>query len=283
LQKYFLSSWHLKTDSKKITDFLFHSNTYALQAALLEDTRKKNFLYPQNDWNSAVSIMTIPRYISSFETPHYKLGNFSVETYLKQQIDLFFILNSFDFYENTKNRQDNGFSISGDGNITFSNGFKINYKPGNGKFHTSSGVQARSCLLANDIRNFAPNPSLLLPNLKIITPAIDVLGDFGFSVNRNSTFSLNALFEFTNMDAVLFSGSMTGNIEISEKMYLGISFGANDQLKGMKYFWYPSDRKWVDISLNYLDNSFGAGLLKMPVSGTTFNLSFRRYLKSDSK
>jgi hypothetical protein len=282
-QKYFLATWYSRTDRKKITGFLNHSNTFALQAALNEDTRKKNFLYPQNDWKSVVSLMTVPRYISSFGMPEYTFGNFTLETYLKQQVDLFFIVNSFSFYDNINDRQSNGFAVSGDGNITFSNGFNIKYNTRNRLFSSSAGVQARSCLLANDIRNFSPNPSILLPNVKILTPAIDVMGNMGFSVNRNCDLSIDALLEFTNMDAVLFSGSVTGNIELSEAMILGISLGANHQLKGKEYFWYPSDRKWVDISLNSSGNSFSAGLLKMPESGTTFNISYRRYLKRDSQ
>jgi hypothetical protein len=109
------------------------------------------------------------------------------------------------------------------------------------------------------------------------------MGNMAVKVNRFCNLSLDAMFEFTNMDAVLFSGSATGMIAISEIIDLGLSVGSNDQLKGMKYFWYPSDRKWLDISIYYSDNSFSAGLLKMPVSGTTFNLSFRRYLEGDSK
>jgi len=282
-QKYFLTTWVSRSDRKKITGFLNHSNTFALQAALNEDTRKKNFLYPQNDWKSVVSLMTVPRYISSFRMPEYTFGNFTLETYLKQQVDLFFIVNSFSFYDNINDRQSNGFAVSGDGNITFSNGFNIRYNTRNRTFSTSAGVQARSCMLANDIRNFSPNPSILLPNVKIITPAIDVMGNMAVKVNRFCNLSLDVMFEFTNMDAVLFSGSATGMIAISEIIDLGLSVGSNDQLKGMKYFWYPSDRKWLDISIYYSDNSFSAGLLKMPVSGTTFNLSFRRYLEGDSK
>jgi len=117
---------------------------------------------------------------------------------------------------------------------------------------------------------------VLIPNLKIITPAIDIIGNILFTFKRNCNLSLDALFEFTNMDAVLFSGSVTGKIGISEIMNIGISFGANDQLKGMKYFWYPSQRKWVDIQVNYSKNTLAIGLLKMPLSGTTFNISLRR-------
>ena len=41
-------------------------------------------------------------------------------------------------------------------------------------------------------------------------------------------------------------------------MNLGISFGANEQLKGIEYFWYPAQRKWVDVMLNYSDNTITA-------------------------
>jgi hypothetical protein len=277
--KYFLSSWYLNTGKKKIAGFLDHSNTIALQAALHEDTRKKIFLYPQTDWKTAVSLMSIPRYISRFETPEYSFGNFTFEAYLKQQFDVFLILNSFIIGDSIKKTSRNSISVSGDGNLTFSNGFNIEYNTENRSFYSSAGVQARSCMLANDIRLFSPNPAVLIPNLKIITPAIDVMGNIMFTFKRNCNLSFDALFEFTNMDAVLFSGSVTGKIGISERADLGISFGTNDQLKGIEYFWYPAQRKWMDIRLNYSDSSFSVSLLKMPMSVTTFNISFRRDLK----
>ncbi len=244
-----------------------------------EDTRKKNFLYPQIDWKTAASLMTIPRYISSFETPQYSVGNFTFQTYLKQQVDIFLIVNSFYLSDSIRTATRNSLSVSGDGNISFSNGLIVGYKNENRSFYSSAGVQARSCLLANDIRLFSSNPAALLPNVKIITPAIDVLGNIMLVFKRNTNLSFDALFEFTNMDAIIFSGSVTGKIGISEIMNLGISFGANEQLKGIEYFWYPAQRKWVDVMLNYSDNTITAGLLKMPLSGTTFNISYRRYLK----
>ncbi|HBQ84527.1 MAG: hypothetical protein A2X05_00215 [Bacteroidetes bacterium GWE2_41_25] len=274
-QKYFLSSWYLNTGRKKIAGFLHHSNKFALQAAIHEDTRKKISLYPQTDWKTAVSLMTIPRYISRFETPEYSFGNFTIEAFMNQQVDVFLIANSFITSDTIDKTTRNSISASGDGNVSFSNGFNIEYNSENRFLYSSAGVQARSCLLANDIRLFSPDPTVLIPNLKIITPAIDVMGNILFTFKRNCNLSFDALFEFTNMDAVLFSGSVTGKIGISEIMDLGISIGANDQLKGIKYFWYPAQRKWVDIRLNYSDNSFSAGLLKMPLSGTTINISFR--------
>ncbi|HUX94704.1 MAG TPA: hypothetical protein VMV47_03145 [Bacteroidales bacterium] len=275
-QKYFLSSWYLNTGRKRITGFLDHSGKIALQAAIHEDTRKKIFLYPQIDWKTAVSLMTIPRYISRFETPDYSFGNFTIGAYLNQQVDIFLIVNSFISSDTIDRSTRNSFSASGDGNLTFSNGFNIEYRSENRFLYSSAGVQARSCLLTNDIRLFSSNPAVFISNLKIITPAIDLIGNIKFSFKRNTTLSLDALFEFTNMDAVLLSGSVTGKIGISEVMDLGISFGANDQLKGIKYFWYPVQRKWVDIRLYYKVNSFSFGLLKMPMSMTTFNISFIR-------
>jgi hypothetical protein len=278
-QKYFLSSWYLNTSKKKITGFLYHSNKFALQAALHEDTRKKNFLYPQIDWKTAASLMVIPRYISNFETPQYSIGNFTIQTFLKQQVDIFGIFNCFYLSDSINKPVRNSTSVSGDGNLSFSNGFVVGYKTENRSFYSSAGVQARSCLLVNDIRLFSSNFAVLISNLKIITPAIDVMGNIMFVFKKNSNLSFDGLVEFTNMDAVLFSGSMTGKIGISEILNLGITVGVNDQVKGIEYFWYPAQRKWVDVMLNFSDDSFSVGLLKMPLSGATLNISFRRYLK----
>lgn len=275
-QKYFLSSWSLNTDKKKITGFLNHSGKFALQAAIHEDTRKKTFLYPQTDWKTALSLMAVPRYISNFETPGYSFGNFAIQAFLKQQFDIFLIANSFTTRDTLTKESSNSISATGDGNLSFSNGFRIKYTNENRSIFSSAGLQTRSCLLANDIRLFSPDPTVLIPNLKIITPALDVMGSLMFAFNKKSNLSFDSLFEFTNMNAVLFSGSVSGKIGISEIMDLVISFGTNDQLKGIRYFWYPAERKWMDIRLNYSYNWFSAGLLKMPMSGTTFNISYMR-------
>ncbi len=95
-QKYFLTSWFLSTKKKKVTSFLKHSSKIALQIAIHEDTRKKSLLYPQRDWQSAYSIMSVPRFISAFETNKIEITrNISFDAYLNQQLDVFLILNSF--------------------------------------------------------------------------------------------------------------------------------------------------------------------------------------------
>jgi hypothetical protein len=195
---------------------------------------------------------------------------------MNQQVDAFLIANSFITSDTLDKTKHNSISASGDGNLSFSNGLNVNYTSANRFLYSSAGVQARSCLLANDIRLFSPDPAVFISNLKIITPAIDVFGNIRLAFQNNSSLSFDALFEFTNMDAVLFSGSVSGKIGISEKMNLGVSFGTNDQLQGIEYFWYPVQRKWVDLSIFYSVNSLSVGLLRMPVGGTTFNISFKR-------
>ena len=238
--------------------------------------REKIFLYPQTDWKTAVSLMAIPRYISSFETPEYSIGNFAIQAFLKQQIDIFLIANSFTSRDTVTKASRHSISASGDGNLSFSNGLSIKYANDNRTFFSSAGVQSRSCLLANDIRLFSPDPTVLIPNAKFITPAIDVMGNLIYAFNKKSNLSFDSLFEFTNMDAVLFSGSVSGKIGISELMNIGISCGINHQLKGVRYFWYPAQRKWVDIRFHYSDNNFSFGVMKMAMSGTTVNISYMR-------
>jgi hypothetical protein len=77
----------------------------------------------------------------------------------------------------------------------------------------------------------------------------------------------------------LFSGSVSGKIGISDIMNLGVSFGTNDQLKGIEYYWYPVQRKWVDLNLFYSVNKLSVGLLRMPLSGTTFSISYLREIR----
>ncbi|MGE5421235.1 MAG: hypothetical protein ACM3UT_13680, partial [Chloroflexota bacterium] len=110
-QHYLLAGWHFRTKPKKITSFLNHSSLIALQSAVHEDTRKKQFLYPQVPWQFAASIMGIPRIISKFATSKLRIArNLSVNAYFNQQFDAFLIGNSF-YVDDSSDRND----LSGSG------------------------------------------------------------------------------------------------------------------------------------------------------------------------
>ena len=276
-QKYFLTSYILYTKRKKVLNFLNHSNTIGLQAVIHEDTRKKELLYPQKDWQSAVSLMSIPRIISKFETKKFKITrNITFDTYLNQQLDIFLITNSFHINDSINNKET---SHSGDGNLSFSNGFNIDYHSNDKSFLTSFTLQTRSCLLPKDIRLLSPNPTVLLSNIRFITPAVDAISNSVINFNENSSLSFNAMFEFTNKDAIIFSGSISAKIGMSKNIYFITSVGENDQLKGMPYFWYPISKKWVDFQFSYFSNVLSFSLLKIPEDQLSLNISFRRYLR----
>lgn len=275
-QKYFLTSYFLNTRKKKVTKFLDHSNTIALQVAIHEDTRKKELLYPQVDWGLATSLMSVPRIISKFETKKIKItNNITFEAYLNQQLDVFIIFNSFHFNDSLKNKE---FSHSGDGNLSFSNGINIGYLANDKSFGSSLTFQSRSCLLPKDIRLFSPNPIVLFSNIRFITPALDLISNTVININERNNFSVNAMLEFTNKNAILFSGSVSLKIGKSKDIYFVTSLGMNDQLKGMPYFWYPLSRNRVDFQFNYFSNVLSLSLLAVPENRPTLNISFRRYL-----
>ena len=87
------------------------------------------------------------------------------------------------------------------------------------------------------------------------------------------------MFEFTNKNAIIFSGSISAKIGKSKNIYFVTSVGENDQLKGMPYFWYPVSKNWVDFQFNYFSNILSFSLLKTPESQLTLNISYRKYLK----
>jgi len=276
-QKYFLTSYFLHTKKKNIFKFLNHSNTVALQAVIHEDTRKKELLYPQTDWQLATSLMSIPRIISKFETHKFKItGNFTFNAYFNQQLDVFLIINSFHINDSINDKEN---SHSGDGNLSFSNGFNINYNSNNESFFSSLTIQSRSCLLPKDIRLLSPNPIVLVSNIRFITPAVDVISNTVINFDENRSLSVNAIIEFTNKNAIIFSSSVSAKIGVSKNVYFVTSVGKNDQLKGISYFWYPMLKNWIDFQFNYFSNVLSLSLLKIPESAVTLNISFRRYLR----
>ncbi len=280
-QKYFLASYYLHTKKVKVTPLLNHSNTIAMQVAIHEDTRKKELLYPQTDWQSAISLMGVPRIISKFESNKFKINNnITFNAFLNQQLDVFLIMNSF-YMNDSINDKD--FTHSGDGNISFSNGLNFDYYSDNKSISSSFTIQGRSCLLPKDVRLMSPNPIVLLSNMRFITPAIDAVSNTVIKLNENSNLSINALLEFTNMKAILFSGSIAAKIGVSKNIYFVTSIGGNDQLKGMEYFWYPVSRNWIDLQFNYFNNALFFSLQKSADSPVTTNISFRRYLTKSGR
>lgn len=275
-QRYFLTSYYLHTKKKQINKFLNHSTKVALQAVVHEDTRRKIMLYPQTDWQFTTSLMGIPRVISKFETPKFEIaGNFTFDAYLNQQFDIFLITNSFHTNEGSKDVKVT--SHSGDGNLSFSNGISINYLSDDKSFYSSLTLQSRSCLLPKDIRLFSPNPVVLLQNIRFITPALDLISNTILKLNEKNSLSVNSMAEFTNKDAILFSGSLSAKFAISKNSYLVTSVGKNAQIKGMSYFWYPISRSQVDLQFIFFDNALSLSLLGNYASELSVNISLRKY------
>jgi hypothetical protein len=134
-------------------------------------------------------------------------------------------------------------------------------------------------VLPKDIRLMSPNVLVLVPNLRFVTPAIDLVSNTNITLNERSSLSVKALAEFTNKDAILFSGSIAGRLSLSKNIYFVTSIGVNDQIKGVPYFWYPVSRKWIDFQFNYLNNGLSISLLEVPENQHSINISFRKYLR----
>jgi hypothetical protein len=120
---------------------------------------------------------------------------------------------------------------------------------------------------------------VLVSNIRFITPAVDVISNTVLNFDENRSLSVNAMIEFTNKNAIIFSSSVSAKIGVSKNVYFVTSVGKNDQLKGISYFWYPMSKNWIDFQFNYFSNVLSLSLLKIPESPVTLNISFRRYLR----
>jgi hypothetical protein len=87
------------------------------------------------------------------------------------------------------------------------------------------------------------------------------------------------MFEFTNKNAIIFSGSISAKIGASNNIYFVTSVGENYQLKGIPYFWYPVSKSRVDFQFNYFSNVLSFSLLKNPENQLSLNISFRKYFR----
>jgi hypothetical protein len=222
-------------------------------------------------------LMSVPRVISKFETKKFKVaGNLTFDAFLNQQLDVFFIVSSFNIKDSSGY---NKVPTSGDGNLSFSNGLNLNYSAESKSFFSTLTAQSRSCLLPKDIRLLSPNVTVLFPNLRFVTPAIDLISNTLINLNKKSSLSVNAMTEFTNMDAVLFSGSVSATYSFSKNFGFSASGGVNEQIKGISYFWYPISKKWIDFQFNYLNNGLSVSFLEVPENQYSINISYRYYLR----
>lgn len=268
MQKYFLSGYRFDFTSKIKGNFLKHSGTIALQAALNEDTERKAFLYPEKDWQLTMSLMGVPRFISKFSIPDIKISkDVSFNAFSDQQLDIFLIINSMRTGESVR------ITKSGDANLSFSNGFSFAIQPEKRNFRTAFTFQARSTLLPNDIRLMSPDPLVVFSNLRFLTPAFDAINNTIIKTGSRSEVSIRSIFEFTNLNSILFSGSISGRLALSERFNFEASAGFDDQIKGMSYFWYPSGKRKIDLKFNSSGKTIVFSFMKFPQSPVSANLS----------
>jgi hypothetical protein len=273
MQKYFLSGYRYDFTTKMKSHFLKHSGTIALQAAFNEDTERKVLLYPEKDWRMTMSLMGIPRFISSFKLSDIKISrDFTFNAFFDQQLDVFLIINSFRTGEPVK------ITKSGDANLSFSNGFNFMFQPEKSYYKSIFTFQARSSLLPNDIRLMSPDPGVVFSNLRFITPAIDAINTTIIKTGQRGEVSIRSLFEFTNLNSIIFSGSVSGRLAISENRNFEASAGFDEQIKGLNYFWYPAGNRKIDFRYNISNTTLAFSLMKFPRSTTSINLSCILYL-----
>jgi hypothetical protein len=277
-QRYFLTSYRYAPGKKKIGGFLYHSAVFAIQSAIQEDTRKRELMYPQWKWQLSSALMFFPRYISKFGTTPLKLGsNLSLDAYIDDQFDAFFTADAFITREST-GEEKRDFSCSGDANLSFSSGINLRYKQPGKSFLSILSLQERSTLLPNDVRLLSPNPLVIFSHLKVLTTGVDVMSSTAFRISQKSNFTINGMLEFTNMKAILYQGSISTGLRLSEDFSLTASACSNGMLKGMNYYWYPVSRNWLSLQLKHRENALSFILRDMPESNAAFNISFTKYL-----
>lgn len=270
-QRYLMAGWKFTGREKGIGRFFNHSFNYMMQSSLHEDTRKKQLLYPEKEWMFTSEFMIVPRAISKIKTARVDLGaSFSLDAFFYQQLDVFLLASSF----TEKNGHD--FTHSGDANLSFSNGFNINYLGG----HFISGlfsIQARSCILPGDIRLMTPNISGLIPALRFVTPAVDAILNIKFDPVQYLSISMNSMFEFTNLNTILYSGKFSIMKHFDNDISLSLTAEMSQPVKGLMYFWYPVMEKTIDMGLSKGRNSFSVTISKYSKSDNSTGVSLKRY------
>jgi len=237
-QGYFLTGISHRTKKLNIGRKISFQGSAALQAMLLQENKKKNVMFPINNYVSSHALMGFPRYTASFKLFEAQISDkLESHSYFHNSIEVFFITN-----RSVTDTDEKPYKIntSGDGGIYSTQGYSVRYSAK--QFSSELKLQNRSFLIPKDVRLMSPNPFELLGSSKVVSPARDIILNINFSTGRGLSLTSKTIFEFTNMGSTLFQGQF--EIDAKIKQVGNLHLGANSyyNISGFHYFWYPVNR-----------------------------------------
>jgi hypothetical protein len=261
-----------QTDIAKILEY---DGTVAIQTMIIDDTQRKSYTMPWNEWYSVVNLINSVRYLSKLKTKSLTiLPGLTANLFAQSQLEVFLSLSHFKSNNENFNNKMQG---SGDGNIWLTWGAELNYKRPQFSFDYIFG--SRNFLIPTDVRLLSPNPFELIRHATIANSGMGVLTRIKYS-NTGWDIEPEFRYEQNKMNAQFILYSLKLSKKIKNKSTFFAKAGSFNQIQGLEYYWYAKTRFWFDLGFESRKKQFNISLHFEAIQNDflTFGLSFNKSL-----
>lgn len=256
-QKFLQATINHRSKELGIGKYFLYNGVTSFQTMLIEESEKKNLMFPIQNYSRSNILYFFPRYIANLKTKKIKLSkNITSNFYATGSIELFLYLDQYKLSNTGTTKR----SQSADGGIYFTQGYQINYKTSSTKFETEIKLQNRSFLIPKEIRLMTPNPGELLSNARLVSPAQDVVLNLSYIFTPNLSIKTKTILEYTNLKNIITDNQLELQNKINKVGYLSLSGGICKMVKGIEYFWYPVNRSNIGLNYSTLEETIKAGI-----------------------
>ena len=252
-----------------------YKGTVGIQTMIIDDTQRKSYTMPWNEWYSVLNLINSVRYLSKLKTKPLKiLPGFRANLYVQSQLEVFLSLSHFKSNDIDFNNQTQG---SGDGNIWLTWGADLNYKLSQLNFDLKFG--SRNFLIPTDVRLLSPNPFELIRHATVANSGLGMLARMQY-LNKGWGIEPEFRYEQNKMNARFLLYSLKISREIKNKKAFFAKAGAFNQVQGLEYYWYAKSRVWFDFGFESTKKHYNISVHSEAIKNDflTFGLSFRKYL-----
>jgi len=265
---------------RHIGRFIEYRGATGLQVLYFEDHLKKNLLFPIYHYSKTYSLQAMPRYIAAFKTKDMRLSNkLKLDLFSENTIEIFLTSSYFDSDNPTDYKH---YNKSGDGNVIFVQGARMQYGKDKDKFSARMILQNRSFPIPKDVRLMSPNPFELFGNAIIVSPAKDLILDFNYNAFSQFSLAWETIGEYTNMHAVLLFSQIVVKKQYKNQATLSASASITRQLKGLSYYWYPTENISIKAEFETKNQANSIGiLLQFPKNQPpVFGISYKKLINN---
>jgi hypothetical protein len=260
-QKFVVGTVFYNFRDRKLGKALRLKGLASFQGLAIEELDKKNTLYPNYNFTSAFVFYVAPRLMLGLHTRPFEVDkHFTFTFWADNAVEA---VGYKDYFHASNIRKYNGDFSSGDASVNNTQGVTINFKKENFPLVSELKIQNRGFLAAEEARLMSANPSSLIPNLRMISAAQDMILYNTWQAGANLTVKSKTVLEYTSMKSFL----LYQNLGISRRFHRGnlaqFQIGLNRNLNGITYFWLLPSRKWLEVSYINKDQKARIGLSVM--------------------